>query len=86
MKRVTSGWWLVASKTLQCWALRKFHGLVCRADDWCFAQERKMQVASGECLVASDTAYDPQASRVRERAVRKTRLRYTGGQFVRTSH
>ena len=92
-----SGKWLVASgegkenpmkAASWKWFLKAFHAWVCRADDWCFAQERKMQVlATSHSPLATDSEFDPVASAARERKQKAKRLlprlRYSQGAWVR---
>ena len=75
------------------WMIRKLRLLMDAADDWLHAQEITLResLATIHQPLVTDLSVDPKASRVRERAIKKTaraarpRLRYQGGQFVRVA-
>lgn len=84
--------WARFTAFLWCFSIRKLRLLVDAADDWLHAEEMKIRVVPE--LVAAPARTDEfqiAASRVRERAIKKTaraarpRLRYQRGQFVRVA-
>ena len=67
------------------WTLRRLRAAVWVMDEWIHTQELKQRVAPSAPV--SDE-FDPQASRQRERVIRKAikrapRLQYVHGEFVR---
>lgn len=69
-------------------SLYVFHKWVCRIDDWCYAQESKLQTrVTDHGSRVTDSSCDRVASSIREHARRRVanfqKLKYAGGQFVR---
>lgn len=86
-EKVTGNRWQVIGNTLRRKGLHSFHKIVCRVDDWCFKQEAKY-LPPTTCHPIPTPSVDRVASSIREHARRRVakfqKLKYAGGQFVRT--
>jgi hypothetical protein len=90
MKAIIRSLWFAARETLHRWMLRQLRELIWRADEWVHVQEVRLRDEAA--MANTKTEIDPIASNARERVIvaarrkqKTSKLRYVGGEFIRTA-